>query len=675
MHLKEKNYSRWLKILRIMKLFVFALFVFTVHASASVLAQNVTLKVENATVQQALTQLSRQTGVSIVYNESYFDGADRVNIDVNNVTLDEVLSICLGETGYGFRVDENVVYINKAPSPKQSPQKLVPVKGTVTDEDGEPVPSVTVMVKGTKLGTITDSNGRFQIDVPVDHVLAFSFVGMQKQEVTITDKPIELLDITMKPNVSELDEVTISTGYQKIRPEQSTGSISSIGVRDLNSTVNTENIMDAHENRIPGLLLNSDIQFEGNNLFQIRGISTINGNKSPLIVIDGFPTELAFESINPNEIESITVLKDAAAAAIYGVRASNGVIIIERKQAKAGKLNVRFRSTFSITPKTDYERFRWDDDVSPKMVDYMVERNQASASSLYFLMSYNALKGAINYPEPIMILGEQAAGLLTEEEAAARYAEVGAYNNTHDYGELFLRNPTKQTYNLDISGGNAKALYYLTVNYNTNARESVTSGNESFRMSGRSNFTFNKWLRLKLNTDLQISNRFSSPVPGIDNVYPFEHFQDADGNPESVFSGSVINPYYNDYLMGRGLLDDMYYPLVDMNAVDDTDYSTFNRINATFFIDLGKGFNLNVGGIYEASSRESKHLAGEESTEVRQLINRYTVDGDTGFDYKIPRGSYLQQNKDRGYAYTLRAQLNYNKTFAQEHALNVILGG
>lgn len=675
MHLKEKNYSRWLKILRIMKLFVFALFVFTVHASASVLAQNVTLKVENATVQQALTQLSRQTGVSIVYNESYFEGADRVNIDVNDVTLDEVLSICLGETGYGFRVDENVVYINKVPSQKQSPQKLVPVKGTVTDEDGEPVPSVTVMVKGTTLGTITDSNGRFQIDVPVDHVLAFSFVGMQKQEVTITDKPIELLTITMKPNISELAEVTISTGYQKIRPEQSTGSIASIGLQDLNSTVNTDNVLDALENKIPGLLLNNDIQFEGNNLFQIRGISTINGNKSPLVVIDGFPTELSLESINPNEIESITVLKDAAAAAIYGVRASNGVIIIERKEAQAGKLNVNFRSTFSLTPKTDYERFRWDDDVSSGMVDYMIERNQASASILYMYMTMPALGVMFTYPQPVIVLAEQAAGIITQEEADARYAALRSYNNTHDYQDQFLQNQTKQTYNLDISGGNKRTLYYLTVNYNTTDNENITAGGEDFRMSGRTNFTFNKWLRLKLNTDLQITKSHSSPIPDIANVYPFEHFQDENGDPAWIFSGSGINPYYNDYLMQNGLMDNMYYPLVDMNDIDNTSNNIFNRINATLLLDLGKGFNLSMGGIYEANSKETRHIAGDNSSEVKKLVNLYTVNGNSGLEYKLPRGSYLQQNKSRGYAYTLRAQLNYNKMLAEEHALNVILGG
>src|SRR5690606_5875089 len=146
--------------------------------------------------------------------------------------------------------------------------------------------------------------------------------------------------------VTALDEVTlISTGYQKIKPEQSTGSVSTIGEREYNSRINTTDFLMGLQNKIPGLLINNDIEFEGNSLFQIRGISTINGNKQPLIVVDGYPTELSLEMIDPNEIETVTVLKDAAAATIYGARSSNGVIIIERKKAKVGKPDVHFRAT------------------------------------------------------------------------------------------------------------------------------------------------------------------------------------------------------------------------------------------------------------------------------------------------------------------------------------------
>ncbi len=640
--------------------------------------KKVTLDVKNASLEEIIKELKKQTEVKFLYSIDNIANK-KASITVTNADLRDVLKDLFEQVNLTYEENKGVIIIHqegqKNKSGKADNGKLKKITGTVKDNNGEPLPGATVLIKGTTKGTTTDVNGNYAINVPEGSVLEFSFIGYQKQLIVVSAQKTEI-NVTMEDAVAELKEFTVvSTGYQKIKPEQSTGSIATIQAKEYDSRINGPDFLTSLENRIPGLLINGDVEFEGNSLFHIRGISTINGNKDPLIVIDGFPTELKLESINPYEIESITVLKDAAAATVYGVRASNGVIVIERKKAKAGDVKVNFRSTISLKPKTDYERYRYDKDASEHIPDYMINNYTSSASTLYFYMTYPTLAFAFTFPEPVLILAEKTEGLITADEAEERLAALKSYNNTGDYGDYFLRNIVTQTYNLDISGGSEKALYYVTANYNTNKSEQVTKDNSRFRLSARGTFKFSDRFSLMLNLDFQEAKSNSSPIPSFGSIYPFERFEDEDGNPEWIYSGSVINPYYNEQIMAQGLYDNMYYPLVDMNEITNKTHTLTNSINATFRYDLGHGFNVNFGGVYQSSITDNDHLATEESSEVRQYINRYAQIDDDELIYNIPKGSFLKQTKQRQNTFTLRAQLNYDRKITEDHSLNMILGG
>lgn len=661
------------KILLTMKLTTLLMFFGLLQVNATSRAQ-ITITNKQITLEKVFKEIQKQAGYDFFYNNDLIRRLRPISLNVKNASIETVLEQSLSGQPFQYKVINNSVVISariiSVPLEKHVP---VRIEGTVKDEKDKPIPGVTITVKGKSNATKTDKDGHYiMISVDDEDILVFRYLGYAPKEVLIGSKRI--IDVKLDPVESKLDEVTISTGYQQIKAEQSTGAASVINLKEYDSRINTTDFLIGLQSKIPGLLINNDIEFEGNSLFQIRGISTINGSRQPLIVIDGYPTELSLATINPNEIESVTVLKDAAASTVYGVRASNGVIVIERKKAKAGKTSIGFRSTFSFTPKENYERYRWDKDGSNISINQAKESNATSALLSWALMNNLAAGSISTYAPPVNIMAQQAAGVITKAEADRQFSEMGAYNNTKEYSRLFLQNAATQTYNMDFSGGTDNALYYITANYNDSDLSQIKNGNNRFGLSGRMNLKFSKRFSMELNTNFQESNSNSVPVPKINNLYTFERLQDDNGNALPIFYGSYMNPFYNQANISRGLFDNMNYPLKDINEVTDRTHTVNNRMTTNFRYDIGSGFNLNLGGVYETARTDTRHLASENSTQVRQIINRYTESGTNGLVYNLPKGSYLSQLAASTESYTARAQVNYNKQITTDHSLNLIFG-
>jgi len=661
----------FIRNLTIMQLIIIisVIFIQPLHAEAN--PQTVTLSFDKASLKTIFKEIHRQTGYEFIYNSQMLDKAHPVSVKLEKVTINEALDICFKGQPFSYVIEGKTIVVK----PIYKKQDIT-ISGKIVDKKGEPLPGANIQIKGTTKGTTSDLSGNYSIMAPENAILVIGFIGYKKLEVYVAGNTN--LNITMTEEAAELQEVAfISTGYQKIKPEQSTGSLTTIRAKEFDTRVNTTDFLIGLQNKVPGLLINNDVQFEGNSLFQIRGISTINGNKQPLIVVDGYPTELSLDMINPNEIESITVLKDAAAATVYGVRASNGVIVIERKKARIGKPMVNFRTTFGFTPKENYNRYRWDKDGSNITIDYskIVHKTFTSAYWGYAKdPTFGSSYSYSNYTTPDFIRMRQAAGVITSDEANRELVDLGSYNNTKDYGKLFLRTAATQTYNLDISGGTDNALYYVTANYFNSDLSKIRNNNNQFKLSGRSTITFSRRLSMDLTTDFQNREETSVPLPDISSVYPYEHFQDSDGNYLPIQYKSHANSYYNAAIQAIGLLDNMYYPLQDIYEIKNHKNVVSNSINANFRYKIGDGININFGGVYERSTSDTKHLASESSSEARQYINYYTQISNGEFVYNIPKGSILQQSKASTKCYTLRAQLNYDKQLNSAHSINLILG-
>jgi TonB-linked SusC/RagA family outer membrane protein len=679
---------KWLpaKLLLIMKLIIVLMTTFLIQASAVGYAQRVTLNETGASLGNIINKIRLQTGYDFVFNSKEVGNAKKVTIKLKNVQLEEALKVLFRDQDLTYSVKDKFIVIEAAkPSFIDNLRAVfvnIDVRGRVVDmTTGNPLPGATVVVKGKKSGVRTGADGSFLLqNVEEDSKVIISYTGYKTKELSAAR---ELGTIRMEFAIGNLEEVgvTINTGYQRIKPEQSTGAVAQISTKEYESRVST-NFLDGLVNRLPGLMINNNVSFtstapdgsiSSRPLFNIRGISTMSANQSPLIVVDGYPTTLTLDMIDPNEIKSVTILKDAAAATIYGVRASNGVIVIERKQAMAGKPQFNFRTTLSVTAKEDYSRYRWDDNASSVVTNYLRTTQSAIVNATSWGLLSTASAGAINRSAPYYIAAQAAAGMITPAQAESAYAALANYDNIDDYSRLFERTAITQTYNLNVSGGNENALYYITGNYTGNRNAKVFDDDSKLLFSGRSTIKLSRKLGLELTTDYNEVRLNSAVTPQPTTYLPYERYQDITGAPSSIIGSSISAPY-NTFIMSQGLEDDAIYPVIDMNEIRNTTRSVTNKITANFKYDLGKGFDMNFGGIYESSRSEIKYLASERSSVVKRYINDYAARQTDGtLKFNIPKGGYLRQQNLNSSSYTARAQLNYNKKFG-DHSINAILG-
>ena len=365
----ELTFSLWRrlkqKLLLKMKLTVLILLGFMMQVSASVYSQTakLSLDLQDKRISEVLKEIEESTNYRFFYQREQVDVDRIVNMQVKNQSVDEILSHLFKDQNVTYKImDDNLILIT---SGEVGVQQQRNIKGVVKNADGESVPGVTVIVKGTTNGTITDVDGNYTLTkVPSDATLIFSFVGMRTQEVPISGKTT--INVMMEDETIGLDEV-VAIGYGTVKKSDLTGSVSSMKKEDLNTESNTS-IGEMLQGRSAGVqVIQSDAEPGGGVAIRIRGAGSINAGSGPLYVIDGLPVDNSLvvdgsgagvvgtrsprnplSSINPSDIESIEVLKDASATAIYGARGANGVIIVTTKKGKQGKLRVNYSGYMGV---------------------------------------------------------------------------------------------------------------------------------------------------------------------------------------------------------------------------------------------------------------------------------------------------------------------------------------
>ncbi|WP_341837135.1 SusC/RagA family TonB-linked outer membrane protein [Chitinophaga pollutisoli] len=674
-----------------MKLTALLLTIVFVNVHASSRAQRVTLHGANIPLKNVFSAIEKQTEYLVFGSEAVIKNGKAVTIAAENLPIREFLDLAFKNQPFTYQINSRTItFVQKTrlavlqtPDTNMDEAAFAPIRGKVADSSGVPLEGVSILhEKGGQVKTYatTDAKGEFLLNAEKGDALTFSFVGFEMQKIVVGRQ--QFIEVRMKRQQQKLAEVNItqySTGYQKIRPEHSTGAISVISTKAYESRVNSD-FISGLTNRLPGLMINNDVKFTSsingttttNNLFNVRGISTISANQNPLIVLDGYPTELSLNMINPNEIESVTLLKDAASATVYGVRASNGVIIVQRKKAVAGKPSFNFRTNFDFRRPENYNRRRWDDNASGINVDFNREMLAKSVDGTTWNRIINS--GYI-YTPVHQIMARRAANIITQDQAEIEFENLRQYDNKQDYARLFLRPELNQTYLMDISGGSAAALYYFTARYSKKQGQQMNSGENMLQLSARTSLQLSKRLSLQLNTDFGNNEAGSVPVPEISSLQPYERLQDENGRPQPIISGSVINPYYNQAIMKQGLMDHLHYPLEDLQQISKKTNTISNRITADLNYRIGGGFNFRFGGVYETSKSDSKDYAKEESYLARQYVNSYTQLKPNGdHTYHIPKGGFMRQLHSGNSGYTLIAQLNYDKQILRDHFINGIVG-
>ena len=335
------NYYRILKRMKITAFFLF-LGIFFAQAGTSY-SQDIklALNLRSVTVREVCKQIEEQSNYIFVFSDNAENELNKkVNILVESQNIEEMLDAVLSSTNLSYRIlDKQVVVYHDnekktgaivEPSPAPQPEQTRTITGKVTDTSGEPLPGATVMVKSTTIGTVTDADGNYLLsNVPDDAILVFSFVGMQTQEIEVGNRT--RIDVTLQEETIALQEV-VAVGYGTMRKSDVTGSVVSVSSEEMLKR-NPINLGQGLQGVAPGVMvLRNSGDPAGDVTIRIRGVATINNSADPLFVVDGIPMGTSIDFLNPNDIESIEILKDASATAIYGSQGANGVILVSTKK-------------------------------------------------------------------------------------------------------------------------------------------------------------------------------------------------------------------------------------------------------------------------------------------------------------------------------------------------------
>jgi TonB-linked SusC/RagA family outer membrane protein len=345
------------KLILTMKLTVFILFLTLIQVSATVYSQatKFSFKAENKQVVEVLQQIEASSDFRFFFLREQVDVERKVTVTAREATVEQILDeLFRGEpVSYEF-ANEALIVLTRSDNPLGSVNSFLQgnmqqpaVSGTVTDESGQPLPGVTVLIKGTTQGTVTNADGNYSLtNIPEDATLVFSFVGMQTQEIEVGNQTT--IDVTMVIDAIGIEEV-VAIGYGTIKKSDLTGSVSTVQ-GDLISNRQTLQLSQGLQGALPGVMVTRDGNRPGSDAtIRIRGITTIN-NSDPLYIIDGIPGTIS--NINPQDIKSISVLKDGASAAIYGSRAASGVILIETKRAAVGTASLNYEVKYGMEEPT-----------------------------------------------------------------------------------------------------------------------------------------------------------------------------------------------------------------------------------------------------------------------------------------------------------------------------------
>lgn len=632
---------------------------------------------ENESLETVLTSLKKQCGYDFIYQKEAVAGVKVDRLEMKQATLKQILDKLLLPLGFSYEIVDRSVVIRKNPQKsKETTLQSITIKGKVVDMKKQPLPGVTVLVKGTTVGTSTDVNGDFTLILPEDQLdisIIFSFVGMEPKEVKYSGQ--EIINVALEETSSKMEEVVV-TGYQVVKKKAMAGSYSNIKADDLVMT-GTETVEQMLQGQLPGMMVMNTSGLTGTRQkVRVRGTSTLAGNAEPVWVVDGIiqqdplpfkVNELvdisdsnidmvknfiggAISWLNPRDIEDITVLKDASATAIYGVKAANGVIVITTKKGVAGRLSLNYTGNFSLGERLNYDRMELMN--SQQRVELSREAYERGASIQDETIGYAGL--ALAYQR----------GEISYEEFNVKAKELETVNM--DWFDVLYQTPFSQTHSVSFSGGNENSTYYASLGYTNN--ENTAKGNGQEIYTARLNLSSNFWNRLRVNVSLSASHTETTAFAN--GVDPYTY----------ALKTSRTIPCYNDdgsllfYKNKNGYLFNI------LNELEQSGNENRSRsINLSFDLRWtildGLVFSTTFGGASAASF--GKTWFTERSTHIAEL-RRYDYGTKTPMDteYKnsyLPYGGMLAETENENINYTWRGQFEIIKNI-NLHSLNLMLG-
>lgn len=621
-----------------MKLCLILMCAFSLGVSANTYAQQerVSLKMENVTLKTLLDEIQQQTSLHFMLNREQTDCLGLISVNVSNETVENVLEEIFKDSQLTWRFMDGIIVVKEKELSQQKTTDNVTVKGCVTDIQKRPLPGVTVLIKGTTIGTVTDEKGCFAFTMPSieNVVIVFSFIGMKTTEVVYAGQ--KEIRLTMAEDVAEMDEVVV-TGIFERKKESFTGSAATFKGKQL-KMVGTQNVLQGLRTLDPAFTMIENNQFgsDPNKLpdIEVRGKSSVVGFKElygedpnqPLFILDGFETTLqVVMDLSMDRVESLTILKDAASTAIYGAKAANGVIVIETKNPGKGKLRVSYNGSLDVT-----------------MAD---------------LSDYNLMNASEKLEFELLAKRFKDDDPRVQEELEMRYnrikAEVDRGVDTYWLSEP-LRIGVTHRHNLYAEGGDDQMRYGIGLTYNNTQGVMKKSGNDLVGgnvdlLYRTGKFSFSNKLSLDYKTSEDPTVVFSEYAA----ANPYYRKRNIYGEVERWLENNTGDKYAPEYKVG--------------NPLWNASLNSFNQ---------GKTFSVRNNFMFEWSVLSDLRLRGrfgfsKESSELEKFLSPEH----TSFEdkEKLEKGSYRNTRTDAS-GYETDVTLRYGHLFGDDHQINAVAG-
>lgn len=658
----------------------------SIYANSTSAQNEISVKVQGASLQTLFNTIQQKSEYVFFYNDDLLSSAKKVNINQYS-TVPEILNVALSNTGLTYTIIDKQIVIKKKTLIKKQLQEEYDVNGIVTDKSGNPLVGVNViLLRNNANWDITRVDGDFRLRVNSTDSLRFDYLGYKSKIVAIKNQ--KFLKITLDQDLMELKGVEIagSNGYMQISKERVTGSYGVVGAEEL-AKVPTVDVASRLEGKIAGV--NVDPR---TGKITVRGTNSYSGAGEPLVVIDGFPQsrdDYKFSTrgvsgssilsyLNPDDIETITVLKDAAAAAIWGSRAADGVIVVTTKKGKKADPTVSFSTTTTIGDKMDLGKLRVMN--TAQYIDY--EKDLAAGGFVVDNINSSIGSGSAKNPSAAQeIMFREQRGEISLSERDNLLNQLSQNNNLGQIDRYLLRNAITTQYDLSVSGGNDKNTYYLSLGYNKD--EAAMRGNESKSYNVTLNNSFQLRSFLKLNTGINyVSSNYQTNTvanEALSNVSNFAlrpYDMITDDNGVGIDRYVIFRPE-----VAKGFEDQGYLPWT-YNYLDELNYSNVVtkganiRLNASLTATVTDWLNFEASGMFTSINNKTKSLNETDSYFSRNLINEATsVNSATGkLVYGIPYGAYLNNSEYSNESQSIRIQMNINKNFNENNSLHFVSG-
>ena len=666
------------KIALIMRLTTVILMACLMQVSAATYGQRISISKRNVSLESVLRDIRAQSGYDFFFEESTIPESKKVSISIAGATLEQALKSALAGLGLEYKIEGKIVTILAGkPSIVKNIIKTITaidVRGRVLDENGAPLADAVIRVKGTTTLTRTNEKGEFSLShVDENAILIISYIGYMAKEVNAA---ASVGDVTLAIDPQELREVEVkySTGYQTLSKERSTGSFGTVKKEQLEKP--STNIAQRLIGTIAGLQARR-LDENGNPTFEVRGQTSLLANAAPLVVVDGFPIQGDFNTINPNDVETVTVLKDASAASIWGARAANGVIVITTKHARKGApLKVEFNAFTRIGAKVD--------------LDYVRPLASSAETVDYEKLAFDNWR---TFPGPVSFLdvgtawslagitmNEANLGFMTEAEMNARLNALKQLDNKKQISDHLLTNPVSTQFNLSLSGGTEKMSNFFSVMYENNQSNFKGTDGKRYMLNYRNNVQLAKWLRLDVGAMYLYNKTHNNGVTleDINSWSPYDMLKNPDGTLTD------LQQYYTP-LLDREVpterfpyADWTYNPIQEIAGRDFSVEQTQARLQAALNFAILPGLSAELRGQYEMGNSFTRNLARESTFQVRSTVNHATYWNQNAtpntFTLNLPKGGILNQSRGRSESYNVRGQLNYNRIFGSKHEINFLSG-